>query len=236
MQFTDAQGNRRLAHGWRAGVLVKPGLALDHAAMMRAALALHEARNFGPPASRDYLADAIGFAEALEVYHRDLQSGLLNMTAKDAGDVILRLAPTADDAIPNAHPVYLSALVRLAGLTGDARWLARADALFEALSASVRGNLVAHAGILNALDFRLRVKEIVTAGPQRKPLYEAALGVPFSGRVVMDIDRPEGIPEGHPAKAQVEAAGAGAAFVCSDGACSLPVRSVEALLETIGNA
>ena len=236
MQFTDAQGNRRLAHGWRADVLVKPGLALDHAAMMRAALALHEARNFGPPASRDYLADAIGFAEALEVYHRDLQSGLLNMTAKDAGDVILRLAPTADDAIPNAHPVYLSALVRLAGLTGDARWLARADALFEALSASVRGNLVAHAGILNALDFRLRVKEIVTAGPQRKPLYEAALGVPFSGRIVMDIDRPEGIPEGHPAKAQVEAAGAGAAFVCSDGACSLPVRSVEALLETIGNA
>jgi uncharacterized protein YyaL (SSP411 family) len=236
MQFTDAQGNRRLAHGWRADVLVKPGLALDHAAMMRAALALHEARNFGPPASRDYLADAIGFAEALEVYHRDLQSGLLNMTAKDAGDVILRLAPTADDAIPNAHPVYLSALVRLAGLTGDARWLARADALFEALSASVRGNLVAHAGILNALDFRLRVKEIVTAGPQRKPLYEAALGVPFGGRVVMDIDRPEGIPEGHPAKAQVEAAGEGAAFVCSDGACSLPVRSVEALLETIGNA
>ena len=236
MQFTDAQGNRRLAHGWRAGVLVKPGLALDHAALMRAALALHEARNFGPPASRDYLADAIGFAEALEAYHRDPQSGLLNMTAKDAGDVILRLAPTADDAIPNAHPVYLSALVRLAGLTGDARWLARADALFEALSASVRGNLVGHAGILNALDFRLRVKEIVTAGPQRKPLYEAALGVPFSGRVVMDIDRPEGIPEGHPAKAQVEAAGDGAAYVCSDGACSLPVRSVEALLETIGNA
>jgi len=148
----------------------------------------------------------------------------------------LRLAPTAYDAIPNAHPVYLSALVRLAGLTGDARWFARADALFEALSASVRGNLVAHAGILNALDFRLRVKEIVTAGPQRKPLYEAALGVPFSGRIVMDIDRPEGIPEGHPAKAQVEAAGDGAAFVCSDGACSLPVRSVEALLQTIGNA
>ena len=57
------------------------------------------------------------------------------MTAKDAGDVILRLAPTADDAIPNAHPVYLSALVRLAGLTGDARWLARADALFEAVGA-----------------------------------------------------------------------------------------------------
>ncbi|HUZ92051.1 MAG TPA: thioredoxin domain-containing protein [Methylocella sp.] len=236
MQFTDAQGNQRLAHGWRAGVLVKPGLALDHAALIRAALALHEARNFGPPASRDYLADAIRFAEALETYHRDPQSGLLAMTAKDAGDVILRLAPTADDAIPNAHPVYLSALVRLAGLTGDTRWLARADALFEALSASVRGNLVAHAGILNALDFRLRAKEIVTVGPKRKRLYEAALGVPFSGRIVIDIDRPEDVPHTHPARAQVELAGEGAAFVCSGGACSLPVRDEEALLERIGYA
>jgi len=139
------------------------------------------------------------------------------MTAKDAGDVILRLAPTADDAIPNAHPVYLSALVRLAGLTGDARWFARADALFEALSASVRGNLVAHAGILNALDFRLRVKEIVTAGPQRKPLYEAALGVPFSGRIVMDIDRPEGIR-----RAIRESAGRGCGRRC--GICLLRWR------------
>jgi hypothetical protein len=238
LQFTDAEGHKRLAHGWRVGVLVKPGLALDHAAMMGAALALHEARNFGgaPAPARDYLADATGWAEAMEVYHRDPASGLLNMPAKDAGDVILRLAPTSDDAIPNAHPVYLSALVRLAGLTGEARWLARADALFEAVSAPARSNLVGHAGILNALDLRLRAKEIVTVGPQRKELYEAALGVPFTGRIVMDIDRPEEIPQGHVARAQVELAGEAAAFVCSGGACSLPVRDEEALLESIGYA
>ena len=96
MQFTDAEGNKRLAHGWRAGVLVTPGLALDHAAMIRAALALHETRNWAPAlvSARDYLADAIAWAEALETYHVDPESGLLNMAAKDAGDVILRLAPT----------------------------------------------------------------------------------------------------------------------------------------------
>ncbi|MGA7384571.1 MAG: thioredoxin domain-containing protein, partial [Methylocella sp.] len=107
MQFTDAEGNKRLAHGWRAGVLATPGLALDHAAMIRAALALHETRNWAPAlgSARDYLADAIAWAEAFETYHRDPRSGLLNMAAKDAGDVILRLAPAADDAIPNAHPV-----------------------------------------------------------------------------------------------------------------------------------
>ncbi|MGH6847315.1 MAG: thioredoxin domain-containing protein [Methylocella sp.] len=236
MQFDDAGGKRRLAHGWRAGVLVTPGLALDHAAMIRAALALHEARNFAPaPASaRDYLADAIAWAEALDTYHRDPRSGLLNMAAKDAGDVILRLAPTADDAIPNAHPVYLSALVRLGGLTGEARWLARADELFAALGAAARSNFVGHAGILNALDFRLSAKEIVIVGARRKALYEAALGVPFTGRVVVDIDKPDEIPEGHPAKAQLALAGEAAAFVCAGGTCSLPVRDKQALLDGIG--
>ncbi len=236
MQFTDAEGRTRLAHSWRAGVFVKPGMALDHAAMMRAALALHEARGLPAFASippRDYLADAIAFAEAIETYHVDPESGLLRMAASDATDVILHLAPTSDDAIPNAHPVYLSALVRLAGLSGDASWLARADALFKAVAPSVRTSFVGHAGILNALDLRLRAKEIVTAGPNRQELYEAALAAPFFDRIVMDIDRPEQIPEGHPAKAQAEIAGEAAAFVCSGGACSLPVRGKEALLDSL---
>ncbi|MCI0468254.1 MAG: thioredoxin domain-containing protein, partial [Beijerinckiaceae bacterium] len=168
------------------------------------------------------------------VFHKDPRSGRLNMAASDASDVIVRLAPTADDAIPNAHPVYLSALVRLAGLTGDPRWLARADELFEALSASTRANLLGHAGILNALDFRLRAREIVTAGPNRGALYEAALGVPFTQRIVMDTGEGDAIAEGHPAKAQLALAGEAAAFVCVNGSCSLPARDKEALLDRIG--
>jgi uncharacterized protein YyaL (SSP411 family) len=236
MQFSDDMGNRRLAHSFRAGVAVKPGLALDYAAMIRAAAALHEARNFAPSPLRghDYLADAAAWKRSLETCHRDPQSGLLNMAAADAGDVILRLSPTADDAIPNAHPVYLSGLLRLAGITGDAAWIAHADELFEQLSAPVRANVLGHAGILNALDLRLRGKEIVTAGPQRKALYEAALGVPFTLRTVMDIDEPEKIPQGHPARAQAELAGDAAAFVCSGGTCSLPAHEKEALLARVG--
>ncbi len=234
LRYEDGAGNARLAHSWRAGVLVKPGLALDYAAMMRAALALHEARNLpGVGLTRDYLAEAIGFAEALESWHVDPQTGLLCMSARDAGDVILRLAPTADDAIPNAHPVYLSALVRLGGLTGEAKWLARADALFAALAPAVRAAPIGHAGVLNALDFRLRAREIVTAGPARGPLYAAALAAPFNERIVMDLDQSLDLPQGHPARAQALAAGEGAgeaaAFVCAEGACSLPVQDVERL-------
>ncbi len=236
MQYADRQGRRRLAHSLRAGVMVKPGFALDYAAMIRAALALHEARNYAPQGSeeRAYLSDAAAWSETLEAYHADSSSGLLNITAKDAGDVIVHLAPTADDAIPNAHPVYLAALLKLAHLTGEERWLARADQLVEKLSGPVRANFLGHAGILNALDFRLRAREIVTAGPQRRLLYEAALHLPFTARTVIDIGRPEDLPENHPAKAQLAVAGEAAAFICSAGVCSLPVRDPDALREVIG--
>jgi len=218
-------------------VLVTPGMAFDHAAMMRAALALYEARNLPGLADtlkRDYLAEAIQFAEATLTYHLDETTGLLCMAAKDAKDVILRLSPTSDDAIPNAHPVFLTALIRLAGLTGDDKWLKQADALFDAVTPLMHKNYIGHAGILNALDLRVRVKEIVTAGPQRRDLYEAALKVPFISRIVMDLDQPEAMPDSHPAKAQSAMAGDAAAFVCTAGACSLPVKPSAALIETIG--
>jgi uncharacterized protein YyaL (SSP411 family) len=82
---------------------------------------------------------------------------------------------------------------------------------------------------LNAFDLRLRVKEIVTAGAKREPLYKTALASPFFERIVMDLDKPEQLPDGHAAKAQADKAGDAAAFVCSGGACSLPVHDAAAL-------
>ncbi len=232
LHFTDATGKKRLAHAWRNGVLVTPAMAFDHAAMTKAALALHEARHFPGLESiltRDYLADAIDWANAMYTYHVVPESGLLSMAALDTTDVIMHLTPTHDDAIPNAHPVFLTALIRMAGLTGDDTWLKRADDLFTALSPAVRSSFIGHASVLNAFDLRMRGKEIVTAGPKRADLYKTALASPFFERIVMDLDKPDELPDGHAAKAQAAQAGEAAAFVCSGGACSLPVRDVATL-------
>jgi len=237
LTFTDQTGRKRLAHAWRDGVLVTPAMAFDHAAMTKAALALHEARHFpglGDILIRDYLADAIDWAEAMYTYHVIPETGLLSMSALDTTDVIMHLSPTHDDAIPNAHPVFLNALIRLSGLTGNEMWLKRADDLFTALSPAVRTAFIGHAGILNALDLRIRMKEVVTAGPNRAVLYDTALASPFFERIVMDLDKPEALPDDHPAKAQAAQAGDAAAFVCSNGACSLPVRDVAALKNLLG--
>jgi uncharacterized protein YyaL (SSP411 family) len=233
--FRDLEGRRRLAHSWRADALVSPGLALDHAAMVSAALALHEARIWttAAPTSRDFLVDAIAWAETLESYHRDPGTGLLRMAAWDTQDLILLLSPTADDAIPTAHSVYLSALTRLAAQTGDDQWRRRADALFAALTPAIEANFFGHLACLNALDTRLRAKTIVTIGPLRQKLLAAALRLPYFDRIEVDADgsRPRSAVEA----AQWEAVKGkdAAAFVCAGETCSLPVWNEKTLRATL---
>jgi len=81
----------------------------------------------------------------------------------------------------------------------------------------------------------LRAKQIVTAGPKRRELYEAALGAPFVERIIMDLDRPEEIPATVAGQAQADLAGDAAAFVCASGACSLPLRNAHALLDALAS-
>lgn len=235
MQFADAEGRRRLAHSWRADVLVRPGLALDHASMIGAALALHEARNWRAAAlsSRDYLGDAIACAEALEAYHLDSKTGLLRMAAKDAEDVIVQLSPSADDAIPNAHPVYLSALIRLAAQTGDAQWRRRADAMFSCLGPAIRANFFGHLASLNALDTRLNAKTIVIVGPKREDLYEAALRVSSYDRIVVDQESTEATAMSDASRLQSLGHRDAAAFVCAGETCFPPVWDEQGLLATL---
>ncbi len=229
--MVDADG--RLAHSRRGDALVKPALALDYAAMLRAALALHEARELLRGEAPDYLGDAVRFARALLRFHRDADTGRLCMAAHDAGDVILRLSPTADDAIPNAHAVALDGLVRLAALSGDAQWLEAADQLFAAVSGAARAAPIGHLGILNALDTRLRGATVVTAGPERAALTRTALAAPYLLRSVVDLSGAEALPSDHPAAAQLAAAGAGAAFVCVASTCSLPLHDGAAIAERL---
>ena len=234
-EFFDTEGRRRLAHAWRADVLVSPGLALDHAAMIGAALALHEARNWRATASsrRDYLADALAWTQSLEAYHRDPETGLLRMAAQDAQDLILRLSPTADDAIPNAHSVYLSALIRLAAQTSDDQWRVRADAVLAALTPAMEANFFGHLACLNALDSRLRAKTIVTIGPERRKLLEVALRLPYFDRIVVDADGSRSPSSVEAAQWEAAKNKDAAAFVCAGETCSLPIWDEQGLGATL---
>jgi uncharacterized protein YyaL (SSP411 family) len=208
----------RLGHSWRDGKLLYPGLASDHAAMIKAALALHEAA--GAP---EYLARASQWQQALDRHYSNDSAGGYYLTADDAEGLIVRPASTIDEATPNPNGVAAQNLVRLAALTGDDHWLRRTDSLFNGLLPGAARSLYLHTSLANALDLRLRAVEVVAIGPRADEFAAHALALPFIERIVMRAARPDDLPAGHPGRAVSLSDSQTVALVCAGQRCSLPI-------------
>jgi uncharacterized protein YyaL (SSP411 family) len=219
----------RLGHSWRDGQLKFPGLASDFAAMIKAALALHEATG-----EQGFLDRAVAWQHALERHYANPDNGGYFLTADDAEGLVVRPASTADEATPNPNAVAAQNLVRLAALTGDPQWRARAEKLFDGLIPLASEQLFAHMALLNALDLRLRAAEIVVTGTgaASQKLVDAALKLPVLERIVVRAPRADALPPTHPARDKIAAA-PNAAFVCRGETCSLPITAPEDLTQTM---
>jgi uncharacterized protein YyaL (SSP411 family) len=220
----------RLGHSWREGRLVLPGLASDHAAMTRAALALYEATG-----DAGYRARAEQWQQALARHYAGAGGARYFLTADDAEGLVVRPQSTLDEAIPNHNGLIAQNLVRLATVTGEDRFRQSADALLDDLLPLATENLFAHVSPLNALDLRLRLAEIAITGngAQAAELVAAALTLPFIDRVVVRAPSLAALPASHPARAKTEAAPEGAAFVCVGETCSLPVTEAPAIADAV---
>ncbi len=219
----------RLGHSWRGGSLIFPGFALDHAAMMRAALALHEATG-----ETSYLGDAETWRDVLLDAFMIEETGCLAMTARDADPLVIRPQPTQDEAVPNANGVFAEALVRLAQLTGTQADHQRAGDILTQLVGVARSSPLGHTSILNALDLHLRGLSILVTGNGAEPLHQVALRVPYPDRSVRRLRPGEALDENHPAKALASSSSEAQALVCAGMRCSLPVTSPEALADRVG--
>ena len=228
--FIDAKmshGNR-LGHSWRAGKLMLPGLASDHAAMIRAALALYEAT-----AEHGYLERALDWQATLDRHYANPDNGGYFLTADDAEGLVVRPSATTDEATPNPNAVAAQNLIRLAVFSGQHAWRDKADQLFAGISASAAENLFAHLALLNALDLRLRAAEIVVTGEDERAseLLATARKLPFLDRVVLRASHALGAE--HPAHDKIKAAAHSAAFICIGETCSLPVSEPDALAAAV---
>jgi uncharacterized protein YyaL (SSP411 family) len=217
----------QLGHSWRAGSLIFPGFALDHAAMMRAALALHEATGEGA-----YFDHGRKWRDVLLRDYRVPDSDILAMTAASGAELIVRPQPTQDEAVPNANGVFAEALVRLASLTGTEEDRRLADPTLTALTAVAAAQPVGHTSILNALDLHLRGLSVVVVNDVNGSLTSAALRLPYLERTVCAVRDPAALPDTHPAAALARSAQGPAAMVCAGMRCSLPVIQPDDLVQT----
>ncbi|WP_186420470.1 thioredoxin domain-containing protein [Bosea sp. CS1GBMeth4] len=220
-----------LAHSYRAGRLITPGFALDHAAMADAALALHDATG-----DRHYLALAARWSAHLDRHYREADSGLLRMTRSDSAALPVIPRPTHDDAVPNANGLHAANLLRLAAQAGLPADRERADQFLAVILAAAAQAPLAHGSALNAYDLARNGVEIVLAGPKRDGFRKAALALPHPTTMLVDCPEPDVLPPDHPAHAYARQAGAGAAFVCLHGRCLPPVTDPDRLREAVAGA
>jgi uncharacterized protein len=229
VQYMTRDG--RLGHSWREGKLLLPGLASDYAAMIKAALALHEATG-----ARECLQYALQWQMALDRHYVDKGSGGYFLSADDAEGLVVRPSSTIDEATPNPNGVTAQNLLRLAVLTGDHIWRERADILFDGLLPVAAESMYLHASLINALDLRLRGVEIVAVGPQANRFADAALALPFLDRIVARAARPADLPPTHPARAIALGDNQTAALICAGERCSLPVTDPAQLAAAVAAA
>src|SRR5262249_49949451 len=90
---------RRQDCPWRpAPAFPAPGHASDHAAMIRAALALHEATG-----EQAHLERALAWQATLDRHYANADNGGYFLTADDAAGLVVRPNATTDDATPNPN-------------------------------------------------------------------------------------------------------------------------------------
>jgi uncharacterized protein YyaL (SSP411 family) len=215
----DMTRDGRLGHSWREGKLLYPGLASDYAAMIKAALALHEATG-----EKEYLDQALAWQTAFDRHYANENNGGYYLTADDAEGLVVRPDSTVDDATPNPNGIAADNLVRLAVFTGDESFRAKADRLISGVLSEAAENLFGRISILNAADRRIGGAEIVIAGADDGALANAALKLPSLVRTVLRAPSAEALSPSHPAREKIGAAEASAtAFICVGQTCSLPV-------------
>lgn len=221
----------RLVHSTRHGKGRAPATASDYANMIRAALRLYQAT--GEPAD---LAQAIAWVEVLDTHYWAESSGGYFTAADDTSDVIVRLKSASDDATPSSNSVMVGNLAALGTLTGDTRFVQRAEMVVQAFSRDLARNLAGHTGLLAASIDLLSPQLIVLVEGQEDlaaPLHSAIRRVSAPGAVELTIKGTIG-QVGPPAlHGKSTDGGLSTAYVCTGPQCSLPVTSGDELRQLV---
>ncbi len=219
----------RLAHSWRHGKSVFPGLATDYAAMVAAALALHAA-TFDPAR----LDEAEALAATLRRHHWDTERPGYFLSADDAEALIIRPRSETDDATPSAASLMAANLIRLWRLTGHDAYRADVDALLETAAPAIADNLLATTGLLSALDLRIGATDVVIVAPETSPANDllAAARRAATPNTIVSLHRAAvRLPTSHPGAGKTTIGGRPTAYVCRGGTCSLPITHADDLAE-----
>jgi hypothetical protein len=200
--------------------------AADHAWLVEAFTRLGEATG-----RARWFDEARAAANALLDLFVDETSGAFHMTGRDAEALIARPIDSQDGAVPSANSVAATALLRLAGLTGETRYQTQAVAVINAMSPALGAAPVAFTGLVAAADLaRTGLTEIVVTG-DRPDLIEVVRRRYLPASVLAwgePVDSPVWAGRTGPAQANL-------AFVCRDYVCQAPAGDAATLASQLAS-
>ncbi|MCC7494002.1 MAG: thioredoxin domain-containing protein [Fimbriimonadaceae bacterium] len=159
----ELAAGRRLCRVWMAGQRGVAGYLDDYAAVSLGLLDL-----FAATGEATWYTAAAGFVETLLEDFRDAERGDFYMTAGDAEPLLLRPKDLHDHATPAGLSLTVTALVRLAQLSGEARYRDIAGAALGVYADEMRGNAWGMANLIVAADDYLHPPEtLVISGAGR---------------------------------------------------------------------
>src|SRR6185295_9723343 len=151
----------RLPRSIVAGRAVGGGYLDDYVFMIQGLLDLFEASG---DASR--LRQALELQRQLDAHFWDAAAGGYFLTADDGERLLAREKPDYDGAEPAGNSVAVMNLLRLAELTGEQRYRARAGEAIDAFGPSLQRAPTSMPAMLAAVDFATDVpKEIAVVAP-----------------------------------------------------------------------
>ncbi|MBN2266381.1 MAG: thioredoxin domain-containing protein [Candidatus Aminicenantes bacterium] len=225
----------RLRHAFAAGVARVPGFVDDCAFLIKGLTALYEA-GFEPR----HLERALELVDEAVAAFWDGSEGGFFLSSDGTG--FPKRKETADGATPSGNSVMFMNLMRLARLTGRGDLEDRAARLAEAFAAEIAAQPRLYTGFLCGLDYALGpTREVVVVGRSEAPETRELLAV-LKGACPRDtagLFKPTDAPEAAEAVERLapftkeldEGGGPAAAYVCSGGACLLPVSTAAELRE-----
>ena len=190
-----------------------------------------------------YLKDAIALNDRMLLHFWDKQNGGLYMTADDSEKLLIRSKEIYDGAIPSGNSIATMNLMRLASLTANKEYAARADSILKAHSIQVKQYPAGHTQLMSALEFALNPSyEVVIVGdPEKKDTISmlAALQKTFIPQKVVLFRTEDSISAADIAdispftRSMVTRNGQATAYVCQDFACRLPTTSIDQMLKDL---
>ena len=221
-ELRDDEG--RLLRTWKDGRGRLNAYLEDHAFLLEALLALYEA-TFDPR----WFAEARATADAILERFADPEQGGFFSTSSDHERLVVRRKDLEDLPIPSGSSSAAVGLLRLAALTGEARYEDAAHSHLRLVHELLGRHPQAFAHALTALDLVVEPgHEVALAGEDRSAVAELAAVVRERLRPGIVLAGPPG--DGVPLmEGRVAVDGRAAAYVCEGFACRMPVTAQDEL-------